>query len=270
MEEARRPSDIVFESGAIEKGKFYSKVFLYLGLGILLTAIVSLIVSYIFTNVAPVIIEDTEGQLVYNDSVFGVFLGVIIGATVLLIITNLIITFATLKGKGNLYIPYIIYALTMGVLIGAVICFTNFLYVNGSQLIGTALGATTLVFLVMAGLGFMTSHKIKMWGRVLLAVAITILLLVLVNFVIFPFAFWGGYTEAFYAYAWMYFGIEVLIILFFSLAIAFDMARIRTIADNGGASNNIALYCAVNLYSDIISLFLRILVFLLRIFGQKK
>ena len=41
------------------------------------------------------------------------------------------------------------------------------------------------------------------------------------------------------------------------------MYRIRKIAEGGSGSNNLALYCALNLYSDFIVIFLRVLYFVL-------
>ena len=49
----------------------------------------------------------------------------------------------------------------------------------------------------------------------------------------------------------------------------FDIWNIKKICERGAMSNNLALYCAFTLYVDFIYLLIRVLYFLIIIFGRK-
>ena len=62
---------------------------------------------------------------------------------------------------------------------------------------------------------------------------------------------------------------SVIICVIMLLFIAIDGARAKTIAGKGGVTNNIYLYCSFVMYSDFISLFVRV-VYLLSRFSNNR
>ena len=61
----QNPASKVFDD-QVSKSKFYGQIFLYFGLGILLTAVVCLIVSWAFNSIWP-ISTIIDGELILNE-----------------------------------------------------------------------------------------------------------------------------------------------------------------------------------------------------------
>jgi|SRR5574344_290797 len=66
---------------------------------------------------------------------------------------------------------------------------------------------------------------------------------------------------------WIIEGIFVVLII---ISTFLDMYNIKKIASYGSSDNNIALYCALNLYGDFIILFIRVLYFVMLAGGRNK
>jgi len=50
----------------------------------------------------------------------------------------------------------------------------------------------------------------------------------------------------------------------------FDVWRVKKIAQRGEQTNNVALFCAFNLYVDFIYIFIRVLSFVASIYGRRR
>ena len=259
----QNPASKVFDD-QISKSKFYTQIFLYFGLGILLTAVVCLVVSWAFNSIWP-ISQVIDGVLVLNEETLMTYTVLTVVSAVALLIISFVITFKSLRGKGSILVPYVLYAILMGVLLSS---FT--FYVGDTYIIGEALLITALLFLGMCGIGYLTHNKLATWTKVVIGFSIALILFSLLNLVFIPFVIFGGNWAAFEGYAITYLITEGIIFLLFLVMTAYDMARIRTIAERGYGSKNLALYCALNLYSDFITIFIYVLRILITIAASSK
>ncbi len=259
----QNPASKVFDD-QVSKSKFYSQIFLYFGLGILLTAVVCLIVSWAFNSIWP-ISTIIDGELILNEETLGVYVGLIIASSLALLILSFVITFKSLKGSGSILVPYVLYSMIMGLLLSS---FTFF--VGDTYIIGEALFITALIFLGMCGIGYLTHNKLATWAKVAIGLSLTVVLLSLLNLVFIPFVVFGGNFAAYEGYIITYLITEGVVLLLFIVMTAFDMARIRTIAERGYGSKNLALYCALTLYSDFITLFIYVLRILVTIAASSR
>ena len=236
--------------------KTYVKVFLYFGLALLITTAVTFGASSLIYNLA---INNPEiGIMAYY-----IFLGV---GMVGLVICSLIVSFFCNKKGRGLIVPYVLYAVFMGFILTGV-CFT----VDSPYVFGTALGFTALIFLITCGIGALLGDKIKFVYLVLIYGLCAIGFMCLFNFVLLPFIFMNSSIaiNAFNALLW---GIEIIYFVVIIAYIAIDMSRLKAIdnSSNGVITTNLALYCALNLFSDFIILFLRILYIVAMSSGKRK
>ena len=257
MENAYRPSDLVFNGDRVTRFGFYSKVFLYFGLGILLTAGTTILMSVIFNSIWPMYTLDGK-EIVQNATSAMTYYVLTTVSSILLIALSLIITFTSLRGRGSIKIPYILYSICMGIMLS-----TISFYISNMYIIGLALFVTAVLFLSMCAIGYITHQKINIFARVAIALLICVGILCLINFVILPFALFGGNYELANAYMWIYWIVEIGLLALFLIYTVIDMARIRRVAENGGGDENLALFFAMNLYLDFINIFIYVLRFLI-------
>lgn len=254
----------IFENKT-SKSKFYTQIFLYFGLGILLTGVVSLLTSWIFGSIWPMSTIGDDGVIYIEETSMMAYSVLLVVSAIALLIVSFVITFKSLKGSGSILVPYILYSVIMGIMLSSLSFF-----IGDAYIIGCALLITAVLFVGMAGIGYLTHNKLATWTKVLLGFSIAVILLTLLNLVIIPFGLLGGNWALFEASIWLYLLVEVVMLVFILIMVAVDMARIRTIAEHGAGSKNLALYCALNLYSDFISLFIYILRFLLVIVASSR
>ena len=93
----QNPASKVFDD-QISKSKFYTQIFLYFGLGILLTAVVCVLVSWAFNSIWP-ISENINGSIVLNEETLRVYLGVLVASSLVLLVLSFVITFKSLMAK---------------------------------------------------------------------------------------------------------------------------------------------------------------------------
>ena len=253
----QNPSESVF-SDSLTRSEFYGKVFLYFGLGILISSVFAILIGFIFNKVYPMYEFTENGTIIQNTASLNAYMILTIVSGIGLLVTSIFISFRTLRNKKSIFFPYLLYATFMGVLLSS----CSYYIEVGPYTIGLALLITSICFLSMCALGYITHQKMHIWFRIFISLIIVGLLLCLTNFIIIPFAIYGGNYDAFYASMWIYWVSEVVILLAYLAITAFDMARIRKIAESGAGSDNLALYCALNLYSDFVILFLYILRFI--------
>lgn len=223
-----------------------SKVFLYVFIGLLITTIVAMGVGI---GLNQLLLKDAAA---YNGTVTGIMVGVAIA----LIIDVIVMNFVTLKGNHSIVGPAVIYAILVGLL------FSTFVVWIPWEILGTAFGITCLTFVLMGLIAFLTKDNLSplligafglLGGAGILALINFIIMLI--NPVLATPLFWI-ITFAMFA--------------FFMLVTVFDLWNMKKIAERGEMSNNITLYCAFSLYVDFINIFLRILYFLLIIFGRRR
>lgn len=218
----------------VENSKTYSivSVFGYMFLGLLVTAGVSFGLYYL-------LLQGIVGP--------GLYYPMMIVSSIALIILVIYSQFVLLRGKtkGGL-VTYLLYALMMGVLLSSVFI----LYDIAS--IGYAFICTAGSFGAMALYGLITKRQTASLGMFGVGLLFGILTLTLVNIFL--------NSEAIY---WVitYAGLVAMLAI-----TAWDVNRAKIFSDNGMLTGNIAIYMALQLYTDFIYIFVR----LLAIIGRNK
>lgn len=228
------------------KTKFVSAVFLYMFIGIAITAAVSALVGFIFTSVFPIAYTSDPMRQTYSN----VYLGLMIGSSILTIILMFWIMKVAFKGEGNLAIPFTIYAIVMGVLISSFTMFIPF------QTIAISFGITCIAFLAMFLIGWFVKANFSVIAMIATGIILGAGLIALFNLIwslISPRTFVVTYWIVSYA---IFFAVMLITIV--------DIARVKSIAEHGEASSNVILYCAFTLYVDFIYIFIRILAIVAR------
>ena len=227
------------------------KVFLYMFAGLLITARVAFGVGAIIAYSIGV-----NGTSDVAEEVLTTYLVVLITSAIALFIDMIIINVVVLRGKHSILVPGIIYAVLVGVL------FSMLTIVVDWRIIGMAFGITAFAFLIMSLIAFISKGSLAPLWIVIIGLTIGVGVLSLFNWIVMLMT--GSVFNALY---WIVtFGIFALVI-FITI---FDLWRIKKIAENGAMSNNLALYCAFVMYTDFINVFIRILYFLLIIFGRRR
>lgn len=213
--------------------KFLGTVFGYAAIGFLVTAAVALLTGYLFTYVFPV---DVNGDI---------YTGLIIGASILQLVLVIWISFGVFRHGGKLLIPFALYTIAMGILLSTVTLMMDW------YLIGMTIGLTCLVFGVMAAVGYFS--KVNLSGLLIVGMGVMIgsIFLAIINFFI-----GSGTIE--WIVTFVSFGAIMLIT-------AFDVWRVKKIADSGQGNKNLALYCAFNIYVDFVYMLIRIATILSRV-----
>ena len=161
----------------------------------------------------------------------------------------LIINFIVIRGKHSVLIPSIIYAVLVGVLFSSLTIFVDW------RVIGMAFGITAGIFLLMSLIAIFTKGNLAPLAMMAIGLFIGGGILALLN--------WILRSEMIY---WIVSFVIFAAIMFITM---FDIWRAKKITENGQADQNISYYLAFMMYVDFINIFIRILYFLLIIFGKK-
>ena len=241
---------------SVTSGKFLSRTLMFTGIGLAVTLLLMFAVSIILkltVGDALITIEqfgniDALTEIQQNALlIYGIVL--IVSAIVMFAMMIWINISMIAKGKVNL-VAYLIYAGVMGIFL------SSFSLVLPFWEIGVAIGITTIVFGLMALIGFLGGEKIKWFGLIGFGLLIGLSLIGLAAIPIFIF------IPGTYAIYYLIFSIVSLLAILFITA--FDFYRIKKIAQKGEDSKDLALYCAFNLYVDFIYILIRILSLLAR------
>lgn len=214
--------------------KFMGIVFLYMFIALFITAGTSALVGFLFTTFLPLTEETNQN----------IYLITLIVSFILIIGVGFWFSFAGYRSKGGLYVPFAIYAILMGILASTFTMFIEF------EVLAISFGITCLAFLCMALIGIFTKKNLNFLLIVVFGLLLGCFFIGLTNIIwyfFFPTTFLINYLI-----------IEVAVFAVIILITLFDVWRIKKIAERGEANNNLALYCAFNLYIDFINIFIRI------------
>ena len=126
-------------------------------------------------------------------------------------------------------------------------------------------GITALIFGVMALLGYISKGRLAGIGFILLGLLIGAVALTLMNWLMILI---GGISQTNVNISWI---VSLLIFGFLMLITLYDVNRIRRIAENGEqANNNLVYYCAYILYSDFISILIRVIYYVAIFTSRRK
>lgn len=225
-----------------------AKVFLYMFGLILITAVVAFgvgaVVYYNLINGANV------------EEFFNTYLIILVISGIALFIDMLVINLVSMKGKHGILIPGIIYAILVGVLFSLLTIIVDW------EIIGAAFGITALAFGVMALIAFLSKGNMKPIAIVIVGLFSGIILLTLTNFLITLITGTSigviGWIVSFAIFA---------LVMFVTI---FDLWRMKQICEKGAMSKNLTQYFAFVMYVDFINIFVRILYYLIIIFGKRK
>ena len=232
-------------SGALS----FAKVFAYMFLFLAITALVSVGTAFLYT------LLPTEGGMFTDTSVITIIVVTIVAGITALIL-NLVLSLVFLRGRHSILIPTIIYSVAMGVTF-AIITLVVPLYI-----LGIAFGGTALIFGFMALLAILTKGKVGPVGLVGFSLLFGVFFMSIICMIVSLFV----NDQMIVMMMWIISLVYFLALLFITM---FDIANIKRITENGDVSDNLSMYCAVVLYTDFIRIFLRLVIFLLRIFARR-
>lgn len=232
--------------------KFLSKVYGYMFIALAITTVVAALFS-LFFNMA---LTSGAEEETLTMALFAILIVSFIG----LLVCSITISIMAIRRKHSIAVPGILYSIFMGVFLGMIVY--PFLQDGEWWIVASAIGITAVVFGGMYLIGKYTKRNLNwlgMLGMGMLFGALMISALAFVMFLLMP-----AMTT------WIYVIIDAVIFAAFLFIATWDVWRIQKIAENGENSNNLAMFCAFNLYSDVIYIFLRILLIISKLAGKRR
>lgn len=239
------------------------KIFVWLGIGLLITAVISLCVPYI-------VMALTDG-FTQNPEIFsGVYIGMLVVSLILMIPSSLMMAFKVgAKNTALMKAGYFIYTVAMGMMLSSLLLVIYAITYNPTEeaayLNPTFLSTVSMSFFITAGsflvmgvIGSFTKHM-NAAIPVVLTGAIGCLIMSIVNLFL-------RVDSIYWIIDFVLFGLILLVT-------AIDMHNIKKIAESSkGLINgtNLSIYCAYCLYVDFINILVRVLYYVLIFTSNKK
>ena len=234
---------------AIKSTFSMTKVLLWMGFGLLVTAIVSLCLP-------DILLAITGGD---PGSLYAGYITIYVISVLIMLPCALVVSFKAFSNKKvGITIAYFLYAIAIGMLLSTI--FMQVLYTQPTsalRLISLSFFVTAGCFLLMGGIGALTKKSLGGILPFAFTLLMGVLILSLVNFFL-------GSELIYWISEFVIFGV----ILVFT---AVDMNQVRRLAESRQfeSSYSLTIYCAFTLYVDFINIFIRILYFMLLLFGRK-
>ena len=222
-------------SGALS----FAKVFFYMFIGLAITTGVAFGVGALLVYTCPDL-----------DTFRNVYLGLMIGSGIAVIILTIVINFVFMRGRHSILIPAVLYSVLMGVLLSTFTIFVSW------WLLGMAFGITCGIFLLMTLIAVISKGNMSPLAMLGIGLLMGSGILILVNWLV-------GSTTLYWVISFAIFAA----IIFISI---FDIWNIKKICERGEMTPNLELYCAFTLYVDFIYILIRVLYFLILIYGKSK
>ena len=220
----------------------------YMCIGLLVTALSCLGFSFLFSNLLANAMNQGDAAV---SKIQMILIITMISSFIALFILNLIFTATIFKGSKGAWMPYIIYAVVMGLALSPLVMFID------AKTIGTAFGITSGIFLILFLIGFFSKADLTPLGLIavgLLCSIIFVPLPFLILYIISP--------SALALYSLIASAVCAVVIV---LIVAFDANRMAREIQGGVFTNNVALYYAYTFYSDFIMIFIRVLYYLAKL-----
>ena len=238
------------------KGAFLTKVFGMMFLLLLITTVIAAGLGYGSQYFLLQAVEAGKDELAGN-IIYGL-IGALIVSAIALLIMSFVLPITFMRGRHNILVPLMIYVVLMGILL------SSFTFLFDWVILVEAFGITTVIFGIMAFLGYISKGRLAGIGFILLGLLIGALALSLVNYLMIAI---GGVQQQNVTMSWV---VSLLIFGFLMLVTLYDVNRIKRIAENGmGTNNNLVYYCAYILFSDFIAILIRV-IYYLAIFTRRK
>ncbi|MFA6675748.1 MAG: Bax inhibitor-1 family protein [Bacilli bacterium] len=231
----------------VKSSSFLSRVYGYMFIGIIITAIVAFGAGFGFQTWFS---SDT------SEAAYMTYLWTLIGSFIGLFIVSFIVNIVALRGRHSIAIPAVIYSVLMGIVFSEFVLFVPY------WILGTAFVITSMVFAIMFFIARVTKRNLNWMGT--LGFGLLMGALIMSIFFFFLYFVFPAY------FSWLYVIIDGVIFVAMILITMFDVWRIQKIADKGAESKNLALYCAFSLYVDFMYILMRVIFILLRLFGSSR
>jgi len=235
----KRSDEIVVENVNKEeiKSSFLAKVFLYFGVELLLTALLTLGFSFLLDYFLPFGVISERSSFIYGIILIVSFIG--------LLITLVIVQRKTLvKEKGG-YIATFIHCLFVSLLLSA------FGYLVGSkELLALSVAITSILFLIMCAFGLLIKNKYGWLVGLAIGLIVTSSFLILINYFLLQFLIVD--SSLLEAYQTIYTVSNFILLIYSCIVTIIDVYRIKRMSKEGLVSNPIALYYSLLLYQDYI------------------
>ncbi|MCR5491451.1 MAG: Bax inhibitor-1 family protein [Bacilli bacterium] len=246
-----RPVNNRVNEAGFNQSKALAKVYGYMFLGLLITGVVCFFASWFFSSHINELLNN--GESVGGWGVALVASWIVSG--LICIILSFVIPVKAAFGKSSLWFPYILFTVSMGVLLTAVLLTGIKFYI-----VGEAFGITTLVFGGMALIGWRSKRDLSIFGFIAMMILWSILVFSMVGIITLAFTGWNANATF-----WFNIGIEGAIIGVLLIVTMVDSWRIKKILTNAGDCENMYLYGAFVMYTDFIAIFLRVLYILAKL-----
>ncbi len=248
-----RPVNNAVHEPGFSAGRALAKVYGYMFLGLLITAVVCFFASWFFSShINEVLALGNKGAA--NGWAVGL-IATWIASAIILLVLSFVIPMKAAFGKGSLWFPYILFTICMGLLLTAVLLTGISFYV-----VGEAFAITTLTFGGMALIGWKSKKDLSIFGFIAMNVLFMILLISMVGVITLAFRGWNA-NQAF----WFDMFIQGAVILVLLIVTMVDSFRIKKILEASGECSNMYLYGAFVMYTDFIAIFIRVLYILAKI-----
>ncbi len=217
--------------------KVMTNVFLWMALGLVMTALTAMYVAETPALIEPII---HHRWLMF---------GLLFGELILVVILTLVIHSISFITAGVLFA---LYAILNGVTLSVIFL------VYTEESIASTFFVTAGTFAMMALLGFITKHNLSGLGRILMMLLVGLIMATLASLI-----FANSHLTLICNY--------VGVVIFVGLT-AYDTQKIKKmvqdsmLTDDADTTNKLALLGSLSLYLDFVNLFL----YLLNIFGKKK
>lgn len=222
----------------------------YMAIALAITAVFAFVACFVYDR----LMVNANGNTQLQEQILYGYLGVIIFSGIGCLILAIVMAFMSRSEKHSIWVPYILYAVFMGIL------FSVFIIVGiEPYVIGEAFAITAVVFGVMFVLGYCTKINFTLLGWIALA----FLLLAMGGVLYFGILYMlNGSVFAAEGYIWSNVIVYAVCTVLTLIVVAIDAHNIKRILSKGAHSQNIILYCAYVMYVDFIYLLIRIIYIL--------
>ena len=253
-QEDRTPSQNYKEVEQMPAGNALARVCGYMTIAVLVTAIVAVglaaLMYYVWFGqhtLDDVIAMFKNGQ--YQAGVVG-YLVVFGVSAIACLIMSFVMPFFLMSSKHSAWPAFIIYAVLMG---GTLSCFVLMVDI---LTIAEALGISTGAFLLMFLIGRFSKVNLNPLGLAAIGLLFAMLLVG-----IFAGIFYWINPSGFRVWNLVF---NLIVCGVMMIITAVDAYNIKQLLERGKASDNVLLFCAYSLYTDFISIFIRVLLILMR------
>ena len=235
-----KPSEVSVSSGS----KFVGAVFLYVFIALAITSVTAALMGALF-NFA--IFKGSEAAA-------DLFVSVLLFSLFAYIPVMLWAHFSARRNGSTMKAAYVCYSIVMGVFISSFTLLVPF------YLVAVSFGLTCLTFGLMALIAWNTKKSLSGLALAASGLFFGALMMIGFNLILSLFGLASGTS-------WL---ISFVILIAVIMITIVDLKNVKEIAINGGATNNVALMCALNLYVDFIYIFIRILEVVIRLNANRR